>query len=103
MKGDSGYTLLLILVFSATFLVILSSYSIWGAQIRCPELVQNQLYLNDFNQTNNETLKNDVWTGFGLIFNEYCSGIPFWVWFIILLPMIITAIVIILPNWLAGG
>lgn len=101
--SSNASVLLVILIFLGSYISILTAYGQWNAEINCPGFIGEEIVIGegDFNTSDVTEYRNDVFSALTL-FNPECSGVPTWVW-LLLIPMIIVSMVIILPNWLTGG
>lgn len=98
MKGTlkTFYTLI---VFQIVLVLLFGSFAFTMAEINCPSYSQlSGLY----NESTNVT-QNNIWYYIGVITNSQCTGIPLWVWLLVFLPTMVSIIVYVLPNWIAGG
>lgn len=109
MKGQGNAGLLYyLIVLQVVFFLLFTSFAFSMSGINCPNLSDQPQPSSgwSFNGSGNLTAPNVTQTNYLAwinILTGSCSGLPYWVWFIVFLPAILVIIIVILPNWLAGG
>ena len=102
MKGEgSGTTLYYLLVFQVVMFLLFGAFSTSMAEINCPSLSTSPTG-NPFNESNQNVTQANYFSWLTVLTGS-CSGLPYWVWFIVFLPSILAIILIVLPNWLSGA
>lgn len=79
-------------------LILVSFYASYMVSLNCPSLSQvgSEAIEPGYNETSPVNALTNVWLFIGLIFSG-CSGIPWWIYIIIMVPSLIAIIVYIVP------
>ena len=100
MKGQiQGFYYLVVLQVILIGMFTLYSYEV--STVNCPDIFGVQ-QSRTFNQTNQNVTQANYF-GWVTVLTGSCSGIPMWVWLVMFLPAILSIIIYVLPNWIAGG
>jgi len=80
------------------FLILIAGYSSFMAEVHCPEYtaLQAQFESVPYNETTPLTALSNTWALLSIMFTG-CTGIPWWIYIIIFVPMLIAIVVYIVP------
>jgi len=79
-------------------LILVAGYASFMAELHCPEYtaIQAQLDSVPYNETTAWTALTNTWTLLSFMFAG-CTGIPWWIYIIIFIPMLIAIVVYVVP------
>jgi len=100
MKGAGNLQTFYYLVTLQIILIILiGMYSSYLVGVNCPSF---ETFKMQYNVSSQADALSSIWYTINII-TSGCTGIPWWIYIIIFLPILIAILIYILPNWLAGG
>lgn len=92
------HTFTMLMTFQAIFLVLTVLYASYMVELNCPsiETLQEQIEDVPFDEVNPTNTLTNTWGFIGLLFSG-CSGIPWWIFLIVIAPSLIAMAVYVIP------
>jgi len=96
MGQGSLHTFYYLITLQVVLVTLLGMYTAYMADLHCP---RPEVYgLNE----NITVTQSNIWFYINSLLSG-CTGIPWWIYVIIFLPIIIAVLVYVIPNWIIGG